>query len=109
MSALRILAAYRLIFGALIIIASVQTLLAAQAQDHAVLLLAAVEIAGALMLLWRRAQWPGMCLLLAVFAGAQVMSAMHGEWPTRFLLYAASALLIVAMDRALAPAPETAQ
>jgi hypothetical protein len=39
-----------------------------------------------------------------VFASAQLMSAMHGEWPTRFLLYAASALLIVTMDRALAVA-----
>jgi hypothetical protein len=32
------------------------------------------------------------------------MSALHGEWPTRFTLYAASALLIVTMDRALAAA-----
>jgi hypothetical protein len=29
---------------------------------------------------------------------------MHGEWPIRFTLYAASALLIVTMDRALAVA-----
>jgi len=27
---------------------------------------------------------------------------MQGEWPTRFLLYAASALLVVTMDRTLA-------
>jgi hypothetical protein len=101
MSAVRVLAVYRLIFAALIIIASMQTLLAAHAQDHALLLLAASEIAGALILMWRRTQWLGACLLLIVFASAQVMSALHGEWPTRFLLYAASALLIVAMDRAL--------
>jgi hypothetical protein len=31
-----------------------------------------------------------------------VRSAMQGEWPMRFLLYAASALLIVTMDRTLA-------
>ena len=103
MSALRALAAYRLIFSALIVVASLQTLRVAQA-DHAAVLLAATEIAGALILCWRRTQWLGAALLLLVFASAQLMSAMHGEWPTRFLLYAASALLIVTMDRALAAA-----
>lgn len=101
MSAARVLAGYRLIFGVLIIIASVQTLLAAQPDGHAVMLLAAVEIAGALILMWRRAQWLGAGLLLCVFAVAQVMAAMAGEWPTRFLQYAVSTLLIVALDRAL--------
>ena len=101
MSAARVLAGYRLIFGALIIVASVQTLLAAQPDGHAVMLLAGVEIAGALILMWRRAQWLGACLLLCVFAVAQVMSAMAGEWPTRFLQYAVSTLLIVTLDRAL--------
>jgi hypothetical protein len=100
MSARRTLALYRLTFSTLIVIASVQTLLAAQG-DHAVLLLAGTEIAGALLLCWRRAQWPGAGLLLIVFGCAQVLSALHGEWPTRFLLYAASVLLIVTMDRAL--------
>jgi hypothetical protein len=41
-------------------------------------------------------------LLLVVFACAQVISAAAGSYPTRFLQYAASSLLIVAMDRALA-------
>jgi len=100
-SAARALAAYRLIFSTLLIVASVQTLLAAHG-DRAVVLLAATEIAGALILGWRRTQWLGAGLLLIVFACAQLLSAMQGEWPTRFLLYAASALLIVTMDRALA-------
>jgi hypothetical protein len=99
-SALRALAAYRLIFSALITVASLQTLLAAQG-EHAVMLLAGTEIAGAFILCWRRTQWLGAGILLVVFACAQVVSATHGEWPTRFLLYAASALLIVTMDRAL--------
>jgi hypothetical protein len=92
------------IFAALIIVASVQTLLAALPDGHPVMLLAALEIAGALILMWRRAQWLGACVLLGVFAVAQVMSAMEGEWPTRFLQYAVSTLLIVALDRALGPA-----
>jgi len=103
MSARRALAAYRLIFSALIAVASLQTLLAAPG-EHAVVALAATELAGALILLWRRTQWLGAGVLLVVFAGAQSMSALHGEWPTRFLLYAASALLIVTMDRALGAA-----
>ena len=97
MSAARILAAYRGIFGTLIAVASIQTLVAAPA--HHVALLAAVEIAGALMLMWRRTQWVGASALLAVFTAAQIMSAVDGEYPTRFLQYAASTLLIVLLDR----------
>ena len=70
--------------------------------DRTVELLAGTKIAAALILCWRRTQWLGAGLLLLVFACAQVLHAMQGEWPTRFLLYAASALLIVTMDRALA-------
>src|SRR4029077_11727084 len=88
MSAAHILAAYRVIFSALMVVASLQTLAAHPA--HHVVLLAAVETAGALMLAWRRAQWVGAALLLAVFACAQIMSAVDGEYPTRFLQYAAS-------------------
>jgi len=99
MSAARILAAYRGIFGTLIVVASIQTLVAAPA--HHVALPAAVEIAAALMLMWRRTQWVGAAVLLLVFAGAQVLSAIEGEYPTRFLQYAASTLLIVLLDRTL--------
>ena len=101
MSSARLLAIYRTTFSALIVVASVQTLCGAR-EHHSVVLLAGTEIAGALILCWRRTQWLGAALLLVVFASAQLMSAMQGEWPTRFLLYAASALLIVTMDRTLA-------
>ncbi|PYY20782.1 MAG: hypothetical protein DMG62_22020, partial [Acidobacteria bacterium] len=70
-------------------------------RSHHIVLLAAAEIAGALLLMWRRAQWVGAAVLLAVFAAAQIMSAVDGECPTRFLQYAASALLIVLLDRTL--------
>jgi hypothetical protein len=100
MSAARILAAYRVIFSTLIVLASVQTLIAER--SHHIVLLAAAEIAGALMLMWRRTQWVGAAALLAVFAGAQLISAIEGDYPTRFLQYAASTVLVVMMDRALA-------
>jgi hypothetical protein len=99
MSAARILAAYRAIFVTLIVVASVKTLIAER--SHHIVLLAAAEIAGALLLMRRRAQWVGAALLLAVFACAQVISAVEGDYPTRFLQYAASTILIVMMDRML--------
>ena len=99
MSAARILAAYRVIFCALIVVASVQTL--AEVPAHHVVLLAATEIAGALLLTWRRAQWAGAAALLVAFGTAEVMSALAGEYPARFLQYAASTILIVLLDRAL--------
>ena len=100
MSAAHILAAYRVIFSALMVVASLQTLAAHPA--HHVVLLAAVEIAGALLLMWRKTQWVGAALLLAVFACAQVLSAVEGDYPTRFLQFAASTVLVVMMDGALA-------
>jgi len=99
MSAARVLAAYRLVFCVLIVIASAQTLVAEQ--THHVALLATAEIAGALLLVWHRTQWPGAALLLLVFAAAQVIAANEGEYPTRFLQYAASTLLIVGLSKAL--------
>ena len=101
MSARAILGAYRLCYCLLILIASLQTLVAEGAADPHVVPLATAEIAGALLLLLPRAQWLGLTLLLGVFACAQVLAAMSAAWPTRFLQYAASALLIVLLDRAL--------
>jgi hypothetical protein len=103
MSPTQLLRAYRLFFVAAIVAASVQALFAERA-EHAVTLVASAEILGALGLAWRRTQWLGAYVLLGVFASAQVISALHGEWPIRFVLYAASALLIVTMDRALGAA-----
>lgn len=99
MSPARVLGVYRLVFSVLIVVASIQTLLGAPA--HHVILLSAAEVLGALLLLWRRGQWLGLSLLLIVFACAQLISAAEGSYPTRFAQYAASALLIVLMDRVL--------
>ena len=99
MSAARVLAAYRVIFCALIVVASIQTL--TERPAHHVVLLAAVEIVGALLLMWRRAEWVGAAVLLVVFACAQVISAIEGEYPIRFIQYATSTVLIVLLDRTL--------
>jgi hypothetical protein len=94
-----ILTAYRFVFSVLIVVASMQTLLGTPA--HHVVLLAAAEVLGALLLLRRRLQWLGVSLLLSVFSCAQLISAAAGSYPTHFAQYAASALLIVSMDRVL--------
>ena len=100
MSSRHLLAGYRCIFCLLILIASVQTLVTALRLPH-MAALAVAEIAGALLLLGRRTQWLGVTVLLLVFGGAQVVAARHSAWPTHFLQYAASALLIVLLDRSL--------
>ena len=106
MSARRLLAVYRVTFCLLLMVAGVQTLATRHAASHAVPL-AAAEICGALLLLSRRTQKSGLALLLLTFTGAQLLEGLEGEWPTRFAQYAAGALLIVLLDRALAGARAT--
>jgi hypothetical protein len=101
MSTARMLAIYRAIFVTLIVVASIQAVLAGHEGGRNIVPLAAAEIAGAAALLWRRTQLPGACLLLAVFALAQVLSALDGRWPTQFVQYAASTVFIVAMGRVI--------
>jgi hypothetical protein len=101
MSPGRILALYRCAFGALIIIASLQAVIAGREAAHHILPLATAEILGALLLMWRRTQGAGACLLLGVLICAQALSVRDGKWPTHFLQYAASTILIVALDRSI--------
>lgn len=101
MSAPRILAGYRHLFCALLVIASFQALLT-PGQEHAHLkLLAVAEAIGAVLLVWRRTQWLGAWTLLLVFSCAQIAAARAAEWPVRFVLYAACAFLIALLDGAL--------
>ena len=101
MSAARILAAYRLVFVSVLSGASLQALFLGHEGGHNIVWLAGAEIAGALALLWRPTQLAGAAVLLCVFAVAQVLSGQAGRWPTQYLQYAASTLLIVAMSRSL--------
>jgi hypothetical protein len=109
MNPLRLLALYRLAFVALLTLASLQTLRSGTEGGHDTTLLAGVEIAAALALLWQRAQLVAAAMLLGVFAVAQLWSARAGHWPTHLLQYAASTLLIVALGRALRPARPAAR
>ena len=100
MTAPRILAGYRYLFCALLVLASAQALQAA-GQAHAHDLIAAAEATGALLLAARATQWSGAWILLVVFTCAQIAAARASEWPVRFALYAAGAFLIVLLDGAL--------
>ena len=100
MSSQRILTAYRLTFISLLMVSSVQTMMAAAdgGHGHHAMVLAIAEIAGAAALACPRTQLFGASLLLLLFAAAQILSAAMGEWTTRFLQYAASTLLIILLD-----------
>jgi hypothetical protein len=109
MSPGRILALYRFAFAALIIVASLQALVAGHEGAHQIVPLASAEIAGALLLSWRRTQEAGACLLLGVLIWAQALSVLDGKWPTHFLQYAASTILIVALERSMRTSARSAQ
>ncbi len=98
MNAATIIKVYRLVFIALIVIASVQTLMEGPAHPHHSLI-AAIEIAGALLMLDRRTRLPGAAALLVTFVLAQSYAASLGHWPLHYLQYAASTVMIVLLDR----------
>lgn len=107
MSAQRILALYRLVFAVLIATGSLQTVLAGH---HAGLTaLGACELIAALALLWPRTRLPAAGVLLFIFALAQLHAALDHQWPTHLAQYAASTILIIALERTLERAPATQQ
>jgi hypothetical protein len=90
---------YRVVYSACIIVMSVET--AARARnmvDHR-FWLGGLEIIGALMLLIRRVQVVGLVILFAVYAVAAVHASVSGEIPAGLVLFAASAWIIVFIDR----------
>jgi hypothetical protein len=101
MRAERILGVYRAIFVAVIIALSVQTALHAKRLTDHHFWLAAIEIIASLLLLVRRSQRVGLGLLLAVFAVVTIHDIATGGLPFALLLFGASAVTIVLLDRAI--------
>jgi len=94
----RVLQGYRLAFSALILIASVQTLLGGPRDPHHVVV-ASVEAAGALMFMSGRTQLAGAVALLFTFLLAQGIAVAKGYWHTQYLQYVASTVLILLLGR----------
>ena len=97
----KILRGYRVLFVAVILGLSVQTMTRAkQLTDHH-FWLAAIEILGCLLFLARRTQIAGLCLLLATFSVAAIHDIVTGYVPFSLVLFGASAVTIVLLDRAI--------
>jgi hypothetical protein len=99
--AARALAVYRVVFVGCIVVMSVRTAASASRVTDHHFWLAAIEAIAALLLLPRRTQRGGLALLLAVFAGVAVHGLLTGQMPIELVLYGASAITIVAIDRAI--------
>jgi hypothetical protein len=97
----RTLAVYRAVFVGCIVFMSVRTALSASSFADHHFWLAAIEVAAALLMLPRRTQRGGLALLLLVFAVAAVHGLLTGRVPVDLVLYGASAVAIVAIDRAI--------
>lgn len=100
----RVLAWYRAIYVACIVVLSVQTMLVATSVTDHHFWLAALEIVGAILLLVRRAQLAGLVVLLVVYAIAATHELLRGHSVVSLVLFAASAAAIVLLD-GLAPPP----
>jgi len=99
------LAWYRAVYVSCIVVLSVLTMRHARdIVDHH-FWLAALEILGAVLLLVRRTQVVGLWILLAVYAAAAIHGVLTGEVPAGLVVFAASAALIVYLDRRLTSEP----
>jgi hypothetical protein len=107
MNGRRALATYRAIYAACIIALSVRTASGATGLSDHHFWLAGIEIVGALLLVWRRAQRIGLAVLLVVYAIAAGHDLLTGGIPIALVLFGASAAAIVQLDRGLAGEPQT--
>jgi hypothetical protein len=99
MTATRVLGAYRATFVACIVALSALTMAHAPREHAHATVVACAEILGALLLLFRRTQRVGLAGLLLVFALAAVVTvATTRQPPVHLVIYAASAIVIVALD-----------
>jgi len=92
--AARAINSYLVVYAALIIWASAVTILRAREHQADLVWLGSVEIAAALFFLLRKTRMVDLMLLLAVYVIATVAESVSGGLPIRFLIYAASALLV---------------
>jgi hypothetical protein len=99
---------FTLLWTAFIVVAGIATIHTAPAQPpiaglhgNALAGVAGLEIAGAILFLFRRTEKAGAAILLLVFACAEVLSVLSGEVTLRFFFYSGTVLFIGAARRRL--------
>ena len=90
----RALTAYAVIFSTFIVCASLRSAMNPAPHGLSIQYLAVVEVIGAILFSFRRTRFPGLAILLAVFAIAATIEFHLHELPLRFVFYAASALFV---------------
>jgi hypothetical protein len=90
---------YRVVYVACIVIMSVETMAHARNVTDHHFWLGGLEVIGALALLLRRTQLAGLVILLAVYAVVASHTVLTGGIPSAVVLFAASALVVVYVDR----------
>jgi len=100
MSVLRPVVWYRLVYVACIAYMSIETARGAHGVTDHHFWIGSAEAAAVLLLLYRPLRAAALTALLATYALAAGVSIASGHVPAYLVLYAASAVLIVQLDRA---------
>jgi hypothetical protein len=90
----RVIQTYAIVYASLIIWASAITVWTAHGHDAFLVGLGSTEIIGAFLFLFSQTRAAGIVLLLIVFAIATFVDFASGGLPIRFVIYAASAVLV---------------
>jgi hypothetical protein len=90
---------YRIVYVGCITVLSIETMTHAKSMTDHHFWLGGIEVIGALLLLVRRTQLTGLVILSLVYAGAAVHTLLTGGVPAGLALFAASAWIIVFVDR----------
>jgi hypothetical protein len=100
MSVMRPIVWYRFVYVACIAYMGVETVRGAHGVADHHFWIGATETAAVLLLLYRPLRSAAFTALLAIYALVAGISIASGHVPAHLILYAASALLIVQLDRA---------
>lgn len=99
MTAIRPVVWYRLVYVACIVYLSIETAVGARGLADHHLWIGSAEAVAAAMLLFRAVRYFGLAALLVIYALVAGTTVAAGHVPAHLIIYAASAVLIVQLDR----------
>lgn len=99
MSVLRPVVWYRFVYAACIAYMSIETVISAHGVLDHHFWIGSAEAAAALLLLYRPLRTAALTTLLVIYALVAGLGIAQGHVPASLILYAASAVLIVQLDR----------